>query len=116
LIRATDKEKLNKGLILLGRCDLAHMRMAIVIIALALAGWFAIHWQNVQAERERQVVTIFQLKWAVSNNKLHTGGTYGSFSECRQLAVKILAIPSTQAWCEPILGSCYGKSCPARRR
>ena len=84
----------------------------IVMMVLGFAGWF-IYRQNIQAERERYLVSAFVLKWAGSHGEEHNGGTYQDFSECRELAVKIRDIPSMHAWCETITGSCYGKSCAA---
>jgi hypothetical protein len=78
----------------------------IVMMVLGFAGWFLIYRQNIQAERERYLVSVFVLKWAGSHGEEHNAGTYRDFSECRELAVKIRDIPSMRAWCETIIGSC----------
>ena len=87
----------------------------IVMVALGFAAWFAVYYQNIQAEREwqlnGQLVRVYVLKWAGTNNQERNGGTYGSFSECATLAAEIRNLPSMRAWCETITGNCYGKSC-----
>ena len=91
------------------------MRMMTIMIVLGSAVWFVVHWESIQAERERYLVSVFELKWAGSNYQVHSGGTYQALAKCMELAVKIRDIPSMHAYCERIIGSCYGNSCATRR-